>query len=193
MSAYAPGYENDIFVSYAWVDNKPLPGIKKGWVSCLVEVLENYLSLEVGRSDQVKVWMDKRNNDRVHLTSELLGKVKHSATLLMVLSRGYLTSKWCKAELNCFLERFNAGSNESLRQIFVAEKTIHRVKRPKALEEVISYPFWYSDGNNRIRTWGLHRYPPEETEYYHQVQNIAYDVTEELERLKGETHAECSA
>jgi hypothetical protein len=30
--AYVPGYENDIFVSYAHVDNIPLSGISKGWV-----------------------------------------------------------------------------------------------------------------------------------------------------------------
>ena len=29
--AYVPGYKNDIFVSYAHVDDIPLAGIAKGW------------------------------------------------------------------------------------------------------------------------------------------------------------------
>ena len=34
--AFVPGYNNDIFVSYAHVDNEPLPGVEEGWVSILI-------------------------------------------------------------------------------------------------------------------------------------------------------------
>jgi hypothetical protein len=37
--AYVPEFEHDIFVSYAHVDDIPLPGIEDGWVTTLVNNL----------------------------------------------------------------------------------------------------------------------------------------------------------
>jgi hypothetical protein len=41
----------DIFVSYAFVDNEPLPGMDKGWISAFIDGLKIYLGQKLGRKD----------------------------------------------------------------------------------------------------------------------------------------------
>ena len=48
----------DIFISYAHVDNKPLPGVEHGWVTNFVEALKITLAKEMGRNDKFSLWMD---------------------------------------------------------------------------------------------------------------------------------------
>ena len=57
--AYVPGYENDIFVSYAHVDNIPLSGISKGWVETFIDNLATKLAQKIGRTDLFKLWDDR--------------------------------------------------------------------------------------------------------------------------------------
>ena len=56
--AFVPGYEHDIFVSYAPVDNRPLYGATKGWVTTLIENLKTLLAQKLGSSDAYSLWID---------------------------------------------------------------------------------------------------------------------------------------
>ena len=47
MSNYVPNYKNDIFISYAHVDNERLPGADAGWVTTLVSALKKSLAQKV--------------------------------------------------------------------------------------------------------------------------------------------------
>jgi hypothetical protein len=40
MATYLPQYQHDLFVSYAHVDNEPLPGAEMGWVTNLIHGLK---------------------------------------------------------------------------------------------------------------------------------------------------------
>jgi hypothetical protein len=44
MTAFVPGYEHDIFVSYAHVDDLTFPGVEAGWVATLISALKVKLS-----------------------------------------------------------------------------------------------------------------------------------------------------
>ena len=46
---FVPGYEHDIFVSYAHVDDQPLPGAEQGWITTLIDGLKNRLGANLGR------------------------------------------------------------------------------------------------------------------------------------------------
>lgn len=54
-----PRFKNDIFISYAHLDNQPLSQGKDGWVSLLHE----RLSLRVGQllgDKNIRIWRDKK-------------------------------------------------------------------------------------------------------------------------------------
>ncbi len=178
--ALVPGYTYDIFISYAWVDNNPPPGIDLGWVDHFVDTLEIVLAQQTGRTGSIKISMDKRG-ESPRLTSKLIKKVQSSDFFLMIWSPGYSESDFCQKELNCFLEKLET-KDQNLERIFVVEKTSHEELFPEILTEHIPIEFWYTDHNDRVRTWGWPK--PEEREYYYKVEDVAYEVTSLLKQLK---------
>lgn len=104
---FVPGYEQDVFISYAHVDDRPFDATGRdespGWVAVLVRHLENYLAQEVGRAEGFTVWKDKYNlhgNDT--LTVEITAKLERSAIFIAILSPSYLASTWCLDEARLF-------------------------------------------------------------------------------------------
>jgi len=51
--AFVPGYEYDIFVSYARIDDVPIEG--RGWVSTFVDQLKRSLAVRLGRTEILSV------------------------------------------------------------------------------------------------------------------------------------------
>jgi hypothetical protein len=186
--AFVPGYDNDIFVSYAHVDNEPLPGAEKGWVSTLMSGLKTRLAQLLGRSGDFVVWRDPKLSAHEPLTLQLLSALKQSAALLIVLSPGYLASEWCLREKNTFLQlarqRVRTGS-----RIFVVER--HRFQpdeKPEELRELLGYRFWVVDEeSNRLRILGEPEPDPHDQRYYDKLNDLAYDLSEELKRLQQAT------
>jgi hypothetical protein len=98
--AFIPGYEHDVFVSYAHVDDRPFIDAaagqerSSGWVSTLVRHLKNELAQKVGRSDAVSVWFDSNNLRGNHkLTDEIAARLAHAASFVAILSPGYIASQ----------------------------------------------------------------------------------------------------
>jgi hypothetical protein len=183
--AFVPGYDNDIFVSYAHVDNVPLPGAEEGWVSTLMSGLKTRLAQLLSRSGDFVVWRDPKLSAHEPLTLQLLSALKQSAALLIVLSPGYLASEWCLREKNTFLQlarqRVRTGS-----RIFVVER--HRFQpeeKPEELRELLGYRFWVMDEeSNRLRILGEPEPDPHDQRYYDKLNDLASDLSEELKRLQ---------
>ena len=103
MSAFVPGYQHDIFVSYAHVDDLTFPGIEAaGWVATLIAGLNVKLSQNLGRSNLFSLWKDEQLSPNKPLTPEILNALKQSATLVIILSPGYMASPWCQREMQTF-------------------------------------------------------------------------------------------
>src|ERR1039457_5692627 len=101
-------FEHDIFISYAWVDNQIAEGDleEKGWVSLFHRYLDVELSKKVGRMNVVKIWRDTRKIQGNQLFDQTIrDAVQGSAVLLALDSTGYLNSKYCQQELECFYQK----------------------------------------------------------------------------------------
>ena len=100
--AFNPNLGRDLFISYARVDDEPVFGVK--WVSMLLRDLRYLLAQKMGRPDAFSIWWDEINLRGNHaVTPEICTAVQQSATMLLVLSPGYLESQWCKQEKDLFL------------------------------------------------------------------------------------------
>src|ERR1044071_977630 len=178
--AHTPGWNNDVFVSYAREDDVPLEGAPAGWVSVLVEGLKTMLARQLGRADVLAVWRDVQLGGNEDIT-EILEAVRGSATLLVVLSEGYLASPWCRDEFQEFL----ALAGKHTRRLFMVERTpIALSRRPKPLDDRIGYRFWVADrGTGTPRTLGEPVPTPAEPEYYHQLNRLAFELANELRRM----------
>ncbi len=166
----------DIFISYAHLNNVPLPGVRWGWVTTFVETLKNYLGQELGRRDAFKLWMDYeklRGNNAV--TPAIHRVLAEARTLVLFLSEGYMTSPWCREELANFSERFGAESG----RIFAVEVSpLRSTKDP--LPDLRKYRFWVEDVEGKPRTLGDPWPDPTQPAYYTELQDLARDLAATL-------------
>ena len=153
--SYVPNYEHDIFISYARVDNDPLPGAevdkvtgrKRGWVSTLIlDGLKKELAKQLGRADSYSLWMDDAGLPGNESVTQFIDKqVKNSATVLFIVSPGYLASPWCRLEFNTFLEQMDTESG----RLFMVET--QRLDQDEKLPE-----FEYTEMGWPITPEGFH-------------------------------------
>jgi hypothetical protein len=81
LKAYVTGFRYDVFVSYAHVDNVPLEGADKGWVTIFIKNLENYLARKLGRNC-ASIWIDHNLAGNAPLTPEIMNALHETATRL---------------------------------------------------------------------------------------------------------------
>jgi len=85
--AYVPDYSHDVFVSYAHLDNQG----EMAWVTNLVRHLETETSARLGTKD-LRISIDHDLDGNRPLTPEIMERIHLSATLLVIMSPGYIAS-----------------------------------------------------------------------------------------------------
>jgi hypothetical protein len=101
--AYVQGFEFDLFISYAHVDDLTAESGAKGWVTQFYENLEIALWKRAGRADSVRIWRDIRKIDGSQLFNKTIEDgVRSSALFVALTSSGYLESDYCRKELDYF-------------------------------------------------------------------------------------------
>ena len=102
-SAYAGGdLTYDVFLSYAWVDNDA-DGIAGAWVSEFRRKLGKALDARLGRGGQAKLFFDTETLGRnVAFGPQIEEALQKSATVVAVISKGYIESPNCREELRFF-------------------------------------------------------------------------------------------
>jgi hypothetical protein len=100
MAYLSPIFENDIFLSYARVDNSSTRP-SEGWVDFFKKSLETELSKLIGRLGLVHIWMDTRNLDsNQYFDEEIKKQIGASGVFLALTSPGYLhADSYCRNEL----------------------------------------------------------------------------------------------
>ncbi len=97
----SPGYEHDIFISYAHNDNYGFGG-RPGWVDVFEDWLFNWLRKRRGLTD-LRIWRDKkRMHGNTVFDDAIQNAVDSSAIFLALTSRNYLRSDYCQKELHRF-------------------------------------------------------------------------------------------
>lgn len=189
--AYVPGFRHDVFVSYAMVDDVPPPDVDHGWVSTLIRNLQNQLAQRLGRADSYSLWMDRANlSAKDEIAPAIIENIRGSATLLLILSRGYLASEWCRREGNAFLDALKSRPHGE-GSVFVV--TTHKLDRdlwPNEFRDLIGYNFWSEDViTRRVSTLGYPIPNPRlDRPYYEKIHDLASDIVDTLQRLSLSTH-----
>lgn len=145
--ALIPGYEYDIFISYAHVDNIAFPGQKDGWIEQFYKNLNLMLAQRFGRLGIARIWWDNKKLDgSVLFDQSIEDGIKKSATMICLYSPGYIASDYCKQELELFYKK---AQNEKVglkvadrsRIINVLLNNIPHTQWPKALRGTTGFPF----------------------------------------------------
>ena len=73
--AFVPGYENDVFISYAHADNE-VDMFGDAWVDKLAKYLGIALKQRLGRADEVRIFFDSKRLRANHRVHRLHGRVE---------------------------------------------------------------------------------------------------------------------
>jgi len=102
--AYVPGFEHDIFISYAHVDNAPIED-DEGWVTKLHASLLALIPQKIGRAEGFSIWRDAKLGGIDEFADTIDANFRKSALMLTILTPSYLASTWCPKELNGFISQ----------------------------------------------------------------------------------------
>jgi len=106
MAFLLPYFEYDVFVSYSHgVQRGETDAPLRDWTLELIRSLETDIRAVDTEFDDLHIWRDEQIDPTIHISDELRGKVKSSGILLIVMSPRYLTSTWCKDELEWFRQQ----------------------------------------------------------------------------------------
>jgi hypothetical protein len=183
-------FEQNLFISYAHIDDQPLTPGEKGWITRFHATLKAILSMRMGRD--AKIWRDEKLQGNDVFSSEIVAQFKQSAILVSIVTPRYLHSEWCTREAREFCQ-----SAEQSGGLVVGNKSrvFKVIKTPVDAEESDSLPahmknllgfefFAYKDGAPLELDPD---YGPEYSQLYKQkVAILAQDIAQLLKTLQAE-------
>ena len=182
-----PRYKDDIFISYAHIDNQPLAEGLKGWVESLHESLKIRLGQLLG--EEASIWRDRKLQGNDVFADALVEKVSGVAILVSVLSPRYVKSEWCLREMEEFCK--SAMANGAARvgnklPIFKVVKTFVPVQEhPRQLQGVLGYEFFeYDAERGRAKEFSPEVVPQRDIRYWEKLDDLAYDIKQLIEDMQ---------
>jgi hypothetical protein len=105
MSYLAPQFDPDIFVSYSHGVPRAGKAPLRDWTQALIRRLKDHIRSLETEFDGLRLWMDPDIDPTVYLTPDLKAKANACGVLMIVMSKRYLESSWCKDELTWFKQQ----------------------------------------------------------------------------------------
>jgi hypothetical protein len=182
-----PRYKDDIFISYAHIDNQPLAEGLSGWVESLHERLKIRLGQLLG--EEASIWRDRKLQGNDMFADALAEKISSVAILVSVLSPRYVKSEWCLRELEEFCK--GAKTNGAARvgsklPVFKVVKTFVPVREhPRQIQGVLGYEFFeYDAERDRAKEFSPEVIPQRDIRYWEKLDDLAYDIKQLIEDMQ---------
>ena len=180
-------FDKDIFISYAHLDNKPLPPSEMGWISRFHESLEAFVSMRMG--EKVRIWRDSKLRGDDVFSDEIVNQFQNTAILVSILTPRYIKSEWCSREIREFCEAAEKTGgvvvDHKSRVVKVIKTPIDRDNAlPDVTRQVLGYEFYkFAEGQSPLELDPA--YGAEFAEAYNRkIATLAYDIKALLERLR---------
>jgi hypothetical protein len=173
--------ENDIFVSYAHVDNKPFDN-PQGWVDSFVRRLSLRLEQLIGK--EPAVWRDTRLQGNEYFAGSIGDGITSTLLLLSVISPRYVNSDWCRGEIKEFCRRTSQAGGSgagNLSRVFKVVKThVDEAEMPDELQGLLGYHFYDFDERERPREFRPDDPPNKDQRYWDRLEDLALDIVKAL-------------
>ncbi|HEX8686578.1 MAG TPA: TIR domain-containing protein, partial [Pyrinomonadaceae bacterium] len=182
-----PRYKDDIFISYAHIDNQPLAEGLSGWVESLHERLKIRLGQLLG--EEASIWRDRKLQGNDVFADALVEKISGVAILVSVLSPRYVKSEWCLRELEVFCKSAKtngAAPAGNKLPVFKVVKTFVPVRdHPRQIQGVLGYEFFeYDAERDRAREFSPEVVPQRDIRYWEKLDDLAYDIKQLIEDMR---------
>jgi hypothetical protein len=190
-----PKYKDDIFISYAHIDNQPLAEGLKGWVETLHERLKIRLGQLLG--EEASIWRDRKLQGNDIFADALVEEISKVAILVSILSPRYVKSEWCLRELEefCKIATTNGGLRVGNKlPVFKVVKTfVPLPEHPQQLQGTLGYEFYeYDPERGRAKEFSPEVMPQRDIRYWEKLDDLAYDIKQLIENLMEQQHGEAA-
>ncbi|MGH2398179.1 MAG: TIR domain-containing protein, partial [bacterium] len=186
------GYNNDVFISYGHIDNRPFGDPGGGWVDIFHEHLQNFVNVHVGR--RTDIWRDRRLTGAEVFSDEIEQQLRSSAVLVAVISPAYMQSEWCNRELVGFTkaaqDRGSLRVGNLERVVKVLRLPVERSALPPLLDEVLGAQFYRVDpASERARDLLLDPAGDARQVFRARVDDVAQDLSRLLKAMAADAAA----
>ena len=173
---------NDLFISYSHIDNRPWGAGQREWVTEFHRELETRLAQLVGRD--VIVWRDAKIAGHDEFDDRIVSELRRSRLFLCVMTPRYLKSEWCQKEIGLFLGEASAGPADARRPFFKVIKTpIELRDQPPPAQRLLGYEFYREVAPGKVHEF----YPSRDEnsvdsrEFWQKVDDLAQEMKAVLE------------
>lgn len=178
--AYVPGFDNDVFISYAHADNDE-DVFGESWVDNLAKFLGIALKQRLGRADELRIFFDSNRLRANHPLEDILSNVRGSAIFLAIGSPSYINRQWTRDELAAFV----TASSDPRRLFAVERLPLDSGDRyPDPLEDYFRINFWQRDPTDDIPLTITKRVNSDL--YYVLLQKLSEQIRSKLVAMKRE-------
>ncbi len=182
-------FDNDIFVSYAHVDNEPFDN-PQGWIDRFDQKLRLRVAQLLGTPPSV--WRDTRLQGNEYFAGSIGDGISSTRLMLSVVSPRYVNSVWCRGEVREFsLRAAQTGDATAgnLTRVFKVVKThVPEEEMPEELRGLLGYHFYEFDERGRPREFRQDDPPNKDQRYWDRLEDIALDIAGALKSLREETN-----
>lgn len=180
-------FDNDVFISYAHLDNQALSAGSEGWVSEFAEALGKRLGEVLGKSP--RIWRDPKLQGNDVFGDELVARYQHAAALVSVLTPRYVESEWCQRELTGFWQAADCSGGPVLgtkARVFKVVKTpVEPDRIPAPVKPLLGYEFYrLQPGNGRPLEFNKVYGADAERDFWVRLNDLAYDLADVLKLLE---------
>lgn len=183
----APGLADEIFISYAHLDNEsPKPGMT-GWVTRFHHALE--VRVAQVRGQKPKIFRDPKLQGNDVFADVLVDRIQQCGILVSILSPRYLKSEWCSRELTEFYNtQQKAGKlvvgDHKARVFKIVKTSISFDKMPEEVQALIGYEFFKLNEKGRPQELDEIYGPEAEYAFWARLNDLAYDIAGLLDLLE---------
>jgi TIR domain len=170
MTAFVPGFQHDLFISYAHEDDKR-------WIQAFEDELRDEISRRLGMG--ISVWQDtSRIRAGENWQVAIQEGIEGAAAFVAVVSPRYQNSQWCARERNEFRKRFKAEEFTTSGRFFKAVKTPWSENAHRFFLQEIQDVDFYKDDDGSVE------FTPGSRDFKRAVRKLADGIEPLLRRLR---------
>ena len=180
---------NDLFISYAHIDDLPISEDQKGWITEFHRILENRLAQLMG--EKPKIWRDQKLSGSDIFDDQIVDQFRNTKLMVSVLSPRYIKSEWCNKEITEFYR--NAEESGGI-AIAGKSRVLKVVKTPydpddvqpelrRVFGSVLGFNFYdFDDNSGKVVEYNEAFGKEARQNYFSRIYDLAYEICEILKK-----------
>ncbi|MBL6845244.1 MAG: TIR domain-containing protein [Verrucomicrobiae bacterium] len=182
---------NDVFISYAHIDDQALTEGQKGWITQFHRILDLRLGQLLG--EKPTIWRDQKLQGGDVFDDKIVNAFRDAKVMISIMSPRYMKSEWCLKELNEFYKAASDGGNIKVGEkarIFKVIKTPIDARDipehiPQVLQSILGFEFFdFDPDTGRLVEYDEAFGERARQNYFSRIYDLAYEICDLLKNYQ---------